>query len=234
MHNEVVHIDGNVMTTLTMHVGNIKLADLWELQHLDNAPSEYCDVVEKLKCSFYVDNCLSGVHNVTEEEYFIDAAKKVLSKGCFNLRGWQSNVACKYVSQSSGDVSVLGMLWNLDHDALRCNINFEALVQRQSTKRFGFFNSAKDRVKDANVFDVTGIDLTGPLLQEDGGRGVDSALYTCAIYRAVHLELVSSLSTECFMLSLRRFIARRNRPEVIYTDNGTSFVGTNRELENLD
>ncbi|GFY67248.1 uncharacterized protein TNIN_228471 [Trichonephila inaurata madagascariensis] len=34
MHNEVVHIDGNVMTTLTMHVGNIKLADLWELQHL--------------------------------------------------------------------------------------------------------------------------------------------------------------------------------------------------------
>ncbi|GFY63038.1 DUF1758 domain-containing protein [Trichonephila inaurata madagascariensis] len=34
MHNEVVHIDGNVMITLTMHVGNIKLADLWELQHL--------------------------------------------------------------------------------------------------------------------------------------------------------------------------------------------------------
>ncbi|GFY55645.1 uncharacterized protein TNIN_424281 [Trichonephila inaurata madagascariensis] len=34
MLNEVVHIDGNVMTTLTMHVGNIKLADLWELQHL--------------------------------------------------------------------------------------------------------------------------------------------------------------------------------------------------------
>ncbi|GFY53842.1 uncharacterized protein TNIN_362301 [Trichonephila inaurata madagascariensis] len=34
MNNEVVHIDGNVMTTLTMHVGNIKLADLWKLQHL--------------------------------------------------------------------------------------------------------------------------------------------------------------------------------------------------------
>ncbi|GFS45314.1 integrase_H2C2 domain-containing protein, partial [Trichonephila inaurata madagascariensis] len=62
------------------------------LKHLlDNAPSEYCDVVEKLKCSFYVDNCLSGVHNVTEEEYFIDAAKKVLSKGCFDLRGWQKD-----------------------------------------------------------------------------------------------------------------------------------------------
>ncbi|GFY10079.1 integrase catalytic domain-containing protein [Trichonephila clavipes] len=36
------------------------------------------------------------------------------------------------------------------------------------------------------------------------------------------------------MLSLRRFIARRTRPETIYTDNGTNFVGTNSELKNLD
>ncbi|GFX42563.1 integrase catalytic domain-containing protein [Trichonephila clavipes] len=90
-----------------------------------------------------------------------------------------------------------------------------------------------DRVKDANAFDITGIDLAGPLFTRDGGK-VWIVLYTCAIYRAIHLELVSSLSTECFMLSLRRFIARRTRPETIYTDNGTNFVGTNSELKNLD
>ncbi|XP_055927013.1 uncharacterized protein LOC129958512 [Argiope bruennichi] len=90
-----------------------------------------------------------------------------------------------------------------------------------------------DRVKDSNVFDITGIDLAGPLFTRDGGK-VWIVLYTCAIYRAIHLELVSSLSTECFMLSLRRFIARRTRPETIYTDNGTNFVGTNSELKNLD
>ncbi|GFX37037.1 integrase catalytic domain-containing protein [Trichonephila clavipes] len=84
-----------------------------------------------------------------------------------------------------------------------------------------------DRVKDANAFDITGIDLAGPLFTRDGGK-VWIVLYTCAIYRVIHLELVSSLSTECFMLSLRRFIARRTRPESIYTDNGTNFVGTNR------
>ncbi|GFX53446.1 integrase catalytic domain-containing protein [Trichonephila clavipes] len=55
---------------------------------LDNAPLEYCNVVEKLKSSFYVDNCLSGVNNVKEQENFIDIASKLLSKGCFNLRGW--------------------------------------------------------------------------------------------------------------------------------------------------
>ncbi|GFX46050.1 putative RNA-directed DNA polymerase from transposon X-element [Trichonephila clavipes] len=92
---------------------------------------------------------------------------------------------------------------------------------------------AADRVKDANAFDITGIDLAGPLFTRDGGK-VWIVLYTCAIYRAIHLELVSSLSTECFMLSSRRFIARRTRPETIYTDNGTNFVGTNSEFKNLD
>ncbi|GFV06812.1 integrase catalytic domain-containing protein [Trichonephila clavipes] len=90
-----------------------------------------------------------------------------------------------------------------------------------------------DRVKDANAFNITGIDLAGPLFTRDAGK-VWIVLYTCAIYRAIHLELVSSLSTECFMLSLRLFIARRTRPETIYTDNGTNFVGTNSELKNLD
>ncbi|GFX64169.1 DUF1758 domain-containing protein [Trichonephila clavipes] len=93
---------------------------------LDNAPLEYCNVVEKLKCSFYVDNCLSGVNNVKEQENFIDIASKLLSKGCFNLRGWQSNVACKYVSQHTGEASVLGMLWNLDKDTLRLQKVFDA------------------------------------------------------------------------------------------------------------
>ncbi|GFW88112.1 uncharacterized protein TNCV_217841 [Trichonephila clavipes] len=116
---------------------------------LDNAPLEYCNVVEKLKSSFYVDNCLSGVNNVKEQENFIDIASKLLSKGCFNLRGWQSNVASKYVSQHTGEASVLGMLWNLNKDTLRCNINFEILTcETKITKRF--ILSPVQKVFDAN------------------------------------------------------------------------------------
>ncbi|GFS84352.1 integrase catalytic domain-containing protein [Trichonephila clavipes] len=79
-------------------------------------------------------------------------------------------------------------------------------------------------VRDAGVFEVIGIDLAGPLFLKNGEK-VWVVLYTCAVYRAVHLELVTALSTNNFLLSLRRFIARRRRPSVVYTDNRTIISG---------
>ncbi|GFT30852.1 integrase catalytic domain-containing protein [Trichonephila clavipes] len=48
------------------------------------------------------------------------------------------------------------------------------------------------------------------------------------------MELVTSLSTESFILNLRRFISRRGRPFTIYSDNGKNLVGTSNELKNID
>ncbi|KAG5869898.1 hypothetical protein JTB14_026748 [Gonioctena quinquepunctata] len=42
--------------------------------------------------------------------------------------------------------------------------------------------------------------------------------------KAVHLELVSALSTEAFLLTLKRFISRRGIPAVIHSDNATNYV----------
>jgi transposase InsO family protein len=44
------------------------------------------------------------------------------------------------------------------------------------------------------------------------------------------LELAHSLDTDSCINALRRFIARRGKPETIRTDNGTNFVGSEREL----
>ena len=46
----------------------------------------------------------------------------------------------------------------------------------------------------------------------------------------MHLDLAQSLSTEDFMLAFRRFVAAQRRPSKIFSDNGTNFVGAEKEL----
>ena len=49
--------------------------------------------------------------------------------------------------------------------------------------------------------------------------------------RAVHLEVAQSLETDSFIMALRRMMASRGKPRNIYSDNGTNFVGAERELK---
>ncbi|GBL91910.1 hypothetical protein AVEN_172814-1 [Araneus ventricosus] len=92
----------------------------------------------------------------------------------------------------------------------------------------------KDRVRDAATFEIVDVDLAGPLYLRNGPKAY-IVLYTCAVYRAIHLELITSLTTEVFFQSLiRRFIARRGRPTTVYSDNGTNFKGAERLLAALD
>ncbi|GFX47511.1 integrase catalytic domain-containing protein [Trichonephila clavipes] len=89
-----------------------------------------------------------------------------------------------------------------------------------------------DRVREAQIFEITGVDLCGPLFLRDRTK-FWIVLFTCAVFRAVHMELVTSLSTESFILALRRLISRRGRPFTIYSDNGKNLVGTSNELKEL-
>ncbi|XP_064482826.1 uncharacterized protein LOC135395636 [Ornithodoros turicata] len=90
-----------------------------------------------------------------------------------------------------------------------------------------------DRVKETGPFDVIWIDFAGPLFVKspDGGdQKTYIALFTCAVTRAVHLELVTTMSTASFLLAFRRFTARRGVPSVIYTDNASTFKKADREI----
>lgn len=59
---------------------------------------------------------------------------------------------------------------------------------------------------------------------------VYGCLFVCMSTRACHLELVDDLSTDHFIMALKRFILLRERPQRIYSDNGTNFVVANNEL----
>lgn len=59
------------------------------------------------------------------------------------------------------------------------------------------------------------------------------ALFTCAVTRAVHLELVSDQTTENVLLALKRFIARRGLCRIIYSDNARTFKRADKDLKEL-
>ncbi|XP_062710849.1 uncharacterized protein LOC134288933 [Aedes albopictus] len=82
------------------------------------------------------------------------------------------------------------------------------------------------------AFSYTGVDYFGPL-QVKQGRSVAKrwvALFTCLTTRAVHLEIVHSLSTQSCVMAIRRFGARRGFPTDFYSDNGTCFRGASNLL----
>ena len=91
----------------------------------------------------------------------------------------------------------------------------------------------EERIRDAAAFEVSGVDFAGPLYLKRGGKAW-ICLFTCAVYRAIHLELVTSLSTEVFMGAFRRFIARRGRPSIVFSDNGTNFTGASNLLRGIN
>lgn len=97
----------------------------------------------------------------------------------------------------------------------------------------------KDRVQSGRPFMNTGVDYAGPFTIKGGSVRSKSttkcyvALFICFATRAIHLELVSDLTSQAFIAALRRFISRRGNILNLYSDNGTNFIGAERNLTDL-
>jgi len=83
----------------------------------------------------------------------------------------------------------------------------------------------KFRVSEARPFERVGVDFAGPLYVKKGRLEVKVCicLFTCAVSRAIHLEMVENLSVSDFMLCFRRFTGRRGVPGLIVSDNAKTF-----------
>ena len=81
-------------------------------------------------------------------------------------------------------------------------------------------------------FAAVGVDFFGPIMVKKDGREEKryGCIFTCLSTRAVHLEVSHSLDTDSLIMCLRRMMARRGHPRVIYSDNGTAMRGAEREL----
>lgn len=97
----------------------------------------------------------------------------------------------------------------------------------------------KVRVTPARPFLHSGVDFAGPLqILSNRGRGAKCvksyiSILICMATKAVHLELVSDMSSQAFIAAFERFIARRGKCSHIWSDQGTNFIGANKELHDL-
>lgn len=95
------------------------------------------------------------------------------------------------------------------------------------------------RIKPSRPFSKVGVDFGGPFfiktskLRRACLTKCYIAVFVCMVTKAVHIELVSDLSADCFILTLKRFIARRGNPNVIFSDNATNFLGAKNQLKEL-
>lgn len=58
-------------------------------------------------------------------------------------------------------------------------------------------------------------------------------MFTCLVIRAVHLEMVNEMTSDEFLMALRRFISQRGSAEIIISDNALQFKAANKTLENV-
>ena len=91
-----------------------------------------------------------------------------------------------------------------------------------------------DRTLDRPSFTNCGVNMFDLLLIKEGRKELKryGALFTCLASRAVHIECTCSMDTNSFIQALRQFIARRGNTRFLRSDNGSNFVGAQKELEN--
>jgi hypothetical protein len=78
------------------------------------------------------------------------------------------------------------------------------------------------RMEETTPYKVIGVDFAGPITYRVKKTQEGKAylvLFTCSLTRGVYLEVLKSLETTSFLRSLKRLIARRGRPSLIYSDN---------------
>lgn len=100
-------------------------------------------------------------------------------------------------------------------------------------------NLPEHRLHINHPFTNVGIDFAGPIQTRPAKiRGKASitlksyiAVFVCMSTRAIHVELVSELSTDAFLAALSRFISRRGLCANIFSDCGTNFEGASNVLE---
>ena len=96
-----------------------------------------------------------------------------------------------------------------------------------------------ERTCTSPAFTSTGLDFAGPFTIKKGHTRKPVylkaylCLFICLSTKAIHLEVISDLTTASFLAGLNRFISRRGYPTIIHSDNGSNFIGAKNKLQEI-
>lgn len=119
------------------------------------------------------------------------------------------------------------------HHCVTC-AKFNASLQQQLMA-----DLPASRVQPNFPFASVGVDYAGPISMKFNTLRAKTivkaylAIFVCMVTKAIHVEVVTSLSTQAFIAAFVRFVSRRGLPSAVYSDNGTNFLGAQRELSKL-
>ena len=119
----------------------------------------------------------------------------------------------------------------------RNSITCQRVYARTSNQLMG--NLPAERATPSPPFSITGVDFAGPFLCKRGNPRKPIlvktyiALFVCYSIKAVHLELVSDLTTDAFLAAFRRFTSRRGCPTKMCSDKGSNFTGADKEMKEI-
>ena len=85
-------------------------------------------------------------------------------------------------------------------------------------------------------FQVKGVTYAGPILYGSKTRKDLKAyilLFSFSVTKAVYLELVPNVTTSEFIRCLKRLIARRGRPKIIYTGDAKTLKAGAKLLQKI-
>ena len=94
----------------------------------------------------------------------------------------------------------------------------------------------KDRTEGSRPFEVVGMDFVGPIAYKVSAKTERKAyilLFVCSLTRAVYIDVIEDMTVDQFMVCLKEFIARRGRPNNIYSDNAKTFVAASKKIQKI-
>ena len=124
-------------------------------------------------------------------------------------------------------IGARNLLKSISHSCVTCKKLFGKAAEQKMS------NLPSSRLEPfLPAFSNTGLDIFGNFYVKVRRSLVKryGVVFTCFNTRAVHIEVINSLTSSDFICALIRFFSRRGRPKKIFCDNATTFVGAYNEI----